>query len=59
MTRETQRPPPGEIPEGRAEFLPSLYAHALQRTLEPVLETGVTWEARFQETAGISPVPQS
>ena len=57
MTRIIHRHPPGEIPEGRAEFLPSLYAHALQRTLEPVLEPGVTWEARFQETAGISPVP--
>ena len=33
---------PGEIPEGRAELFLSLCTYARQRTLEPVLETGVT-----------------
>ena len=42
MTRKTHLPPPGEIPEGRAEFVLSLCAYAQQRTLEPVLEPGVT-----------------
>jgi hypothetical protein len=32
----------GEIPKGRAEFVLSLCAYARQRTLEPVLEPGVT-----------------
>jgi len=32
----------GEIPEGRAVLVPSLCAYARQRTLEPVLEPGVT-----------------
>jgi hypothetical protein len=36
------RSPHGEIPEGRAEFLRSLQVYARQRTLEPVLEPGVT-----------------
>ncbi len=34
--------PSGEIPKGRAEFVLSLCAYALQRTLEPELEPGVT-----------------
>jgi len=42
MTRGTNRLPPGEIPEGRAKLFLSLYAYARQRTLEPVLEPGVT-----------------
>jgi hypothetical protein len=32
----------GEIPKGRAELILSLCAYARQRTLEPVLEPGVT-----------------
>jgi hypothetical protein len=34
--------PSGEIPEGRAEFTLGLGVYARQRTLEPVLEPGVT-----------------
>jgi hypothetical protein len=34
--------PSSEIPEGRAEFVLSLCVYARQRTLEPVLEPGVT-----------------
>jgi len=45
MTRTIHQLPPGEIPEGRAEFVLSLCAYAQQRTLEPVLEPGVTGEA--------------
>jgi hypothetical protein len=36
----------GEIPEGRAEWVFSLCAYAPQRTLEPVLESGVTKKNR-------------
>jgi len=43
MTRKTHPLKPGEIPEGRAEFLPSPRVHAHQRILEPELEPGVTW----------------
>jgi hypothetical protein len=47
MTRIILRPTLGEIPEGRAEFVLSLCVYAQQRTLEPVLELGVTWSPRL------------
>ena len=46
MTRNTLYHLHGEIPEGRAESLPSLHAYARQRTREPVLEPGVTVKSR-------------
>ena len=42
LTASTLQLPPGEVPKGRAELVLSLCAYARQRTLEPVLEPGVT-----------------
>jgi hypothetical protein len=52
MTRIIHQHPPGEIPEGRAEFILSLCAYAPRRTLEPELEPGVT---RCASKGGIQP----
>jgi hypothetical protein len=42
LFRSIHQPPHGEVPEGRAELGLSPGVYALQRTLEPVLEPGVT-----------------